>query len=79
MKKLIFLLAIILMLGCLNTTNWKESPEYSLLQVKDAIEKNDIILFKKHFIIHFKFNMDIKTKNIAIESASFLFIFFNNL
>ena len=51
MKKILFILAIMLMLGCLNTTNWKETPEYSLLQVKDAIEKNDIILFKKHFDI----------------------------
>ena len=49
MKKLLLILTTLTISGCLNHINWKKSPEYSLLQVKESIENNDIYLFEKHF------------------------------
>lgn len=52
MNKYIFtILLISSILGCANSLNWEESAEYSLLQVKESIESNDLYLFEKHFDI----------------------------
>tara|TARA_B110000240_G_scaffold183249_1_gene216787 strand:+ start:935 stop:1558 length:624 start_codon:yes stop_codon:yes gene_type:complete len=51
MKKLLLIITILTIFGCSNPLNWKKSPEYSLLQVKESIENNDIYLFEKHFDI----------------------------
>ena len=51
MKKVPFLLLTFLIFGCTNSLNWQQSEEYSLLQVKESIENNDLYLFEKHFDI----------------------------
>ena len=51
MKKLLLLLIICLIFGCTNSLNWQQSEEFSLLQVKESINNNDLYLFEKHFDI----------------------------
>tara|TARA_B110001450_G_scaffold37461_1_gene33310 strand:+ start:205 stop:810 length:606 start_codon:yes stop_codon:yes gene_type:complete len=51
MKKLLLILLTFLIFGCTNSLNWQQSEEYSLLQVKESIENNDLYLFEKHFDI----------------------------
>lgn len=51
MKKLLLILLSFLIFGCTNSLNWQQSEEYSLLQVKESIENNDLYLFEKHFDI----------------------------
>ena len=51
MKKLLLILLTFLIFGCTNSLDWQQSEEYSLLQVKESIENNDLYLFEKHFDI----------------------------
>ena len=51
MKKLLLILLTFLIFGCTNSLNWQQSEEFSLLQVKESINNNDLYLFEKHFDI----------------------------
>lgn len=44
----ITIVSILLLASFLSFNYWKSTPEYSLLQIKDAIDTKDVYLFKKY-------------------------------